>query len=499
MKGVKSMTIHAASFWKKCTSIRCTYKQRFILITFFGGVFAVLIGILQIAAMKSDTIIHDMAKAYEGVAAYHGIQTIYRANVKGEKTIFTVREIWSDREGRYYIEELEGLNQGIVTISNGQHKWQLNPKAKTVQILPIQPDTVQFIFEIGHEISSMQGIKRIKKVDEDMVAGRATRLYQVTTKGREIYCLWLDQETKLPVKKRTAPQDELAYEITYTQIEYVEKIPSQLLILEQPDGYTVRTNQTEQIVACTEEAYGLIGVYAKLPVKVPENYMLLQTVAEISEKVVKLYYVGQINKGVAIIDIKNASEELKPSPLAILGTVNLNQAEILVHRGKSQAILGNGLFAMEEVNSIRWQEEGIEYRVYGSIGIDILADFAEGISEGEVVFPETRQDIFHPEVVVEYDKKVEENEQKNVDAGHSPWKLDPVFVSQVYVSTIMKPGGIIGDYPIAYEDITITMNTGDAAIAKIYNEISPIKNVYLRKLIRQDETGIWTVVGYDKK
>ncbi|BCJ93724.1 hypothetical protein acsn021_12930 [Anaerocolumna cellulosilytica] len=492
------MPLHAASFLRKCNFIY-PKKQRFILSTILLGVFAILLGMFKLSVMKSNTIIYDMAKAYEGVAAYHGIQTIYRANEKGEKAILAVRDIWSDREGRYYIKELEGVNQGITTINNGQHKWQLNPSSKTVQMLPVQPSTTQFMFEIGHEITSMQAVKRIKEVDKDMVAGRETRLYQVITKDGEIYCLWLDQETKLPIKKRTAPRDKSAYEITYTQIEYEKNIPSKLLVLEQPGGYTVRTNQTEQIVSCTEEAYGLIGVNAKLPIEIPENYMLFQTVAEISERVVKLYYVGQINKRVAIIDIKNASEEFRPSPLAILGTVNLNQAEIMVHRGRSQAILGSALFAMEEVNSIRWQEEGREYRVYGSIGIDILAEFAEGISAGEVVFPETRQDIFKPEVVVEYDKKVEENEQKNVDAGHSPWKLDPVFVSQVYVSTIMKPGGIIGDYPIAYEDITITMNTGDAAIAKIYNEISPIKNVYLRKLIRQDETGIWTVVGYDKK
>lgn len=499
MNGKKRIARHTDSFFQKSKGKEFAKKQKIVLATAFIGVFVFSISMLQMLLIRDDNMLLYIVKAYYEVNAYHGIQTIYCTNGKGEKSMQSVREVWADSQGRYYIKELEGLNQGIITINNGDNKWQQNPNSKIIQILPVHTNSFPFLFEIGNEISSIQAIKKIKEVEKDTVAGRKAKVFKVIPRIGDPYCLWIDEETKLPIKKRTALQDGIACEITYTQIEFSEIIPSTILTLEQPDGYTVRTNQTEQVVSGTEEAYGLIGVKASLPVAVPENYLLYQTVAEVSERITKLYYMGQLNKEVVIIDIKNAVEELKPNPLAILGTVNSSQAEILVRKGKSQAVVGGGLLAISEVNSIRWQEEGKEYRVYGSIGIDLLAEFAEGISKGEVVFPETRQDIFKPEVTLEYDKEIEENEQKNVDAGHSPWKLDPVFVSQVFVSTIMKPGGIQGEYPIAYEDITIIMNTGDAAIAKINNEISPIKNVYLRKLIRQDETGIWTVVGYDKK
>lgn len=105
--------------------------------------------------------------------------------------------------------------------------------------------------------------------------------------------------------------------------------------------------------------------------------------------------------------------------------------------------------------------------------------------------------VKEPQIKVEVDLEAEENEQKSVDAGHSPWKLDPIFVSQVFASLLLSPDGIVGDYPIAYEDITIIENNGTDAIAEIKDDKSIAKYVYLKRLVRQDDTGIWSVTGYD--
>lgn len=102
------------------------------------------------------------------------------------------------------------------------------------------------------------------------------------------------------------------------------------------------------------------------------------------------------------------------------------------------------------------------------------------------------------EMTVAYDLTVEEATQKQVDAGHSPWRLDPAYVSQVFVSLLISPEGIVGDYPIAYDDIEITENNGITAIASIKDNKSTAKAVYLKRLVRTDESGIWTVIGYDK-
>lgn len=39
----------------------------------------------------------------------------------------------------------------------------------------------------------------------------------------------------------------------------------------------------------------------------------------------------------------------------------------------------------------------------------------------------------------------------------------------------------------------------DETIVEINKEDCPIARVYLKRLVRQDEDGIWTVIGYDPK
>jgi len=43
----------------------------------------------------------------------------------------------------------------------------------------------------------------------------------------------------------------------------------------------------------------------------------------------------------------------------------------------------------------------------------------------------------------------------------------------------------------------VTENTGKDVIVEVSDDKAPVKRVYLKRLIRQDSTGIWTVVGYD--
>lgn len=104
---------------------------------------------------------------------------------------------------------------------------------------------------------------------------------------------------------------------------------------------------------------------------------------------------------------------------------------------------------------------------------------------------------FAPQIVVPYDFEVVENEQRCVDAGHSPWKLDPKFVAQVFVSLLIQPEGITGDYPIKYDNLKVIQDDGVRTIIKINDNKSPLSFIYLKRLIRADETGIWTVIGYD--
>lgn len=70
-------------------------------------------------------------------------------------------------------------------------------------------------------------------------------------------------------------------------------------------------------------------------------------------------------------------------------------------------------------------------------------------------------------------------------------------MAQVFVSLRISPEGITGDYPVQYESFKVSSNSGTAAVVDITDSKSPVARVYLKKVVRQDQTGIWTVVGYD--
>ena len=61
----------------------------------------------------------------------------------------------------------------------------------------------------------------------------------------------------------------------------------------------------------------------------------------------------------------------------------------------------------------------------------------------------------------------------------------------------MQIQDIQGDYPIKYEELKVVQNNGKEAVVEVIGTKTPIRKVYLKRLIRQDSTGIWTVVGYD--
>lgn len=176
-----------------------------------------------------------------------------------------------------------------------------------------------------------------------------------------------------------------------------------------------------------------------------------------------------------------------------------NRRNMVYAMEKEIGVLGGGVYSgITDIVSVRWQEDGFEYAVVGNTTIDELSMFIRGLTNGDVeLLPANGQSLDKPKVEVTVDLKIEEADQKSVDAGHSPWKLDPAFVAQVFVSLKISPEGIEGEYPIKYEDLNMLQNTGKEVIIEVIGEKNPIRKVYLKRLIRQDSTGIWTVVGYD--
>lgn len=466
----------------------------------FAAVLAVVLIINFVLPQANPNIVYAMEQAYGEVRAYHGVLEITQSNALGEATTQAVREVWADSKGSYYVKELEGSGKDIITVNNGQKKWQVQPELKQVNTFPAFPDSYHFTFEIGSEIEDVKNALEVKVTGEEKIAGRMAFILLVTPKGGEAYRLWVDKETDMPLQKETALQNAVQYKITYKEITFHEAIPDELLTYRLPKEYEVIQADGEQFVNNMEEAVNLAGFTPKELKTVPEGFSLSAISAEPETKVIKVYYTTPDKKKAAVIAQQTADKALTPDPAAILGTVNGQKAEILT-AGEAAGTPGSGAYAgTSGISSIRWQEDGREYTVYGELSLGELSVFAKSISSGEVKLPEAEEESQDkPQVEVPVDLEVETNEQKSADAGHSPWKLDPAFVTQVFASLLISPEGIVGDYPIAYEDISIIRNNGETSIAEIKGDKTTVSRVYLKRLVRQDSTGIWTVVGYDPK
>ncbi|MEW6173355.1 MAG: hypothetical protein AB1510_09875 [Bacillota bacterium] len=88
-------------------------------------------------------------------------------------------------------------------------------------------------------------------------------------------------------------------------------------------------------------------------------------------------------------------------------------------------------------------------------------------------------------------------DQQQVDGRHSPWQLDPLQVALTFVNLKVSPEGIEGEPKIPATSFKAIANNGVEAVVEVAG--GPIRRVYLKRLVRQDETGIWSVVGYDPR
>lgn len=444
-------------------------------------------------------IAYAMEKAFEDVKAYHGILTVVETNAAGESAVQAELEVWADEQGQYYEKVISGAQQGLVTVNNGEQKWQLRPAEAQAVLFPAEPDAYRFTFDLGKEIEMVKGAVSIETVGEETISGRKTTVLEVTPQGGDSYRIWVDQETRLPLQKRSAMQNAVQYTVTYSEIEFEDAIPAELLAFSLPEGYERIDTSPEQEVASLEEAGSLAGFLPKAPAALPEGYAAAGIRVELNTNTVKFRYVSAEGETTVFVLENKATGELNPASSAVLGKVGGGAAEIQSPVGDAAGILGGGPYAgFTGYSSIRWQQEGYEYAVVGSAPLDEIKAFAEALSGQTVEIPAAGTEAEHqPQVAVPVDREIEEADQKNVDRGSSPWKLDPVFVAQVFVSLQISPEGIVGDYPIAYEDFSVEENTGTEAVVAVAGEETPVRRVYLERLVRQDSTGIWTVVGYD--
>lgn len=491
----------AKSVHNSLTASNASRKRNKLWLTSAASIAAILIIVFAvnlILPLKQKNIVYAMEEAFEKIKAYHGFIEIIQTTEEGQASIQSKIEVWADNEGHYYVKGLEGPLKDLITVNNGEKKWQIRPNQKEVYIFPAFPDPYTFTFDIGSEIEDAKNALSTKPIGEDTIAGRKTTIVEVTPDGGNPYKIWVDKETNLPLQRQSTMHNALQYTIRYTEIEFSNAIPEELMAYNIPEGFKEINTNPEQIVNNMEEAQEIVG----FTIEAAENLegFVLDNIAVLPDtKLLKLYYTtsSDNNKKVVLMQRKSA-DKLQPASNAILGKINSSTAEIQSPVHESLGVLAAGRIydAIADTSSIRWQKDGFEYAVVGNIELEKLTSIVENLT-GEQIEISSLAEENKPEVEVSFDLAVEENTQKIVDGGSSPWRLDPVYTAQVFVSLEMSPEGIVGDYPIDLEDLTMVENTGTEAIVEVSGDDTPIRRVYLKRLVRQDSTGIWTVVGYD--
>lgn len=103
----------------------------------------------------------------------------------------------------------------------------------------------------------------------------------------------------------------------------------------------------------------------------------------------------------------------------------------------------------------------------------------------------------NPQIVVTVDLETEKNIQQQVDQGHQPWRLNPIEVAMEFLFSKISQREKDSSFPIKMDELkTIQMGKSEA-IVEVSGDKTPIRIIYLKQLVKQDDTGIWSVVGYN--
>lgn len=403
----------------------------------------------------NQDVVYAMEKAVAQLTSYHGVLEMRTKNAAGEEWLVRRAEIWCEGD-KYALKQ----DDGTLTVNNGERKWQINHEKKEVVLLPLLPDPTGSSFDLRDEA------KRAKQyphtvVGTEEIAGREAVKLAISPPGGEEYYLWVDTETNLPIQLQTAMQKALQTTYTFVSFEPNTKIPSEIFDYQVPEGYRVEEKEPGQLVATIEEAAAISGFMPLLPEKAPIRILAFQ------DKIVFDY-----GDTIIMETISKGEFELKPN--ASLGSAAGGPLEIWQEQ-------------------LRWRQDGIEIQVEGVQRVELARQIAV-----DLTIPDARQDLASKaKVKVPVNMAVEEANQKQVDSGSSPWQLDPLQVSLTFVNLKVTPEGIQGEPQIPMSSFKLVTNTSVEAVVEV--EEGPIERVYLKRLVRQDETGTWTVVGYDPR
>lgn len=424
---------------------------------------ALVAGFLLLAVLHpwsglfSRDIVLAMEQAVSQVYNYHGAIEMRAVNSAGDEWVIRQVEVWWDG-GRYAARHPDGT----MTVNNGERRWQIRPVIKTVAVFSPVPDPQRY----GYDFNLREEAKRAlqyphKEVGKDTIAGRKSARIEISPPGGLTYQLWIDEETKLPLQLQTAMINSLQTTYTFVSFEANTDIDESIFTYQLPGGYQVVEDDPGLMVSTPGEAAVIAGFAPLVPGTQPGRMYAFE------DKIVLDY-------GDTTVVESPAKGSFEPAPHGSLGKAGDGLLEVVGER-------------------LRWRQAGVEISIEGPQRTVLAGQIA-----GNLSLPDTSSSLTDKgSVKVPVNLESVKLDQQQVDGGHGPWQLDPLQVALTFVNLKVSPEGIQGEPIIPYDSLEIAENTGAEAVVSV--DGGPVKKVYLKRLIRQDETGIWSVVGYDPR
>ncbi|OPX91732.1 MAG: hypothetical protein A4E52_00378 [Pelotomaculum sp. PtaB.Bin013] len=417
--------------------------------------FVVLTSWTGLNGLFNHDVAYAMEKAVAQLSDYHGVLEIRSENAAGEEWMTRRVEIWSDGD-KYAVRQ----DDGTLTVNNGGRKWQVRPQSKEVALLPPAPDPSRHDFDLRDESKRAQQYPHVVAGTE-LIAGRQATKLEISPPGGSTYYLWIDMETNLPVQLQTAMQNALRSTSTFVSFEPNTQISPGIFTCQPPEGYKVVEEDPGQLAATVEEAAAISRLSPLPPQEAPDRVYAYQ------DRIVLDY-------GDTTIVETAAQGSFEPVSNSALGTAAGGPLEVWRER-------------------LRWRQGGIEIQAEGARRVELARQIA-----ADLTLPDAGTNLLNKaQVKVPVDMEIVKADQRQVDGGHAPWQLDPLQVSLTFVNLQVTPEGITGEPKIPASSFKQVANNGVEAVVEVAS--GPVKQVYLERLVRQDETGIWSVVGYDRR
>lgn len=408
---------------------------------------AIAIAVAMLPAIRGTDIGAAMADAVGKLTSYHGTIEVLMVSVTGEQQPVRTSEVWVDGD-KYAVKQ----SDGTLTVNDGTHKWQLRPADQVVAQLPAVPDPERLAFDLRAEGERANGYPH-RVVGREQVAGRWATILAVTPPGGNTYRLWVDEETHMPVRLETTAQYSPQTIVTYTSLEINVPVAPISWAYSLPAGYRIVSEDPGQEVQTVAAAAALCGFEPLIPAQFPARLIAHQASLV-------------LDYGDTVITEQKASGEFVLQAGAAFGSAAGGQLEVTA-------------------DGIRWRQGGLEISISGpareTLGRMIAADLTMPVPANG--FPQS------PAVTLPVDLAAAANAQKSVDAGHSPWMLEADQTAMAFLN------GRLGPDTIPYDALKVELNDGVHAIISVSR--GQCARIYVQRLVRQDPSGIWSVVGYD--